>query len=121
VVVLPIIAKLPVALEMNKLGGYNNRHPRAQQNELKGFGARALAAHKNSFEAIAYFAPAAITVLALGAVDQTAIYLALAFVVCRVAYIVFYLLNSDKLRSLFWLIGFGCAVTMLARLLWAFG
>ena len=54
---LPFIAKIPVAIAMHKLNGYNNNHPRAQQAELTGFGARALAAHQNAFESLAIFAP----------------------------------------------------------------
>ena len=45
---MPILFKAPLAFAMNKLGGYDNRHPRAQQAQLKGFGARALAVHQNS-------------------------------------------------------------------------
>ena len=43
---LPYLAKMPVAVAMAKLGGYDNAHPRAQQAKLTGFGARALAGHQ---------------------------------------------------------------------------
>ncbi|WP_100643040.1 MAPEG family protein [Alteromonas facilis] len=119
--ILPMVAKAPVALAMHARGGYDNKHPRAQQDQLEGYGARALAAHKNSFEAIAYFTPAAVTVLALGAIDSTAKWLAISFVVSRLAYLVFYWLNWDILRSIVWVIGFGCSITLLVRLLLAFG
>lgn len=49
------LSKGPVAMAMNKLGGYDNRNPRAQQAELTGWGARATAAHANGFEAFAPF------------------------------------------------------------------
>lgn len=121
VLIMPMIAKVPLAYEMHKQGGYDNRHPRDQQSQLIGFGARALAAHKNCFEALAYFAPALVTVLAVGAVDETAKWLAIAFVISRFGYIGMYWVNADKLRSLFWLMGFGCSLALLIRLLLAFG
>lgn len=52
--VLPIVAKIPVAIAMNNAGGYDNNHPRAQQAKLTGFGARALAAHQNAFESLIF-------------------------------------------------------------------
>ena len=121
VLIMPLIAKIPLAFEMHKLGGYDNRHPRQQHEQLTGFGARALAAHKNSYEAIAYFAPAVVTVLAVGAVDETAKWLAIAFVLCRFVYIAMYWVDADKIRSIFWVISLGCALTLLVRLLLAFG
>lgn len=120
-ILMPFLAKIPLAIEMNKLGGYDNLHPRTQQSQLTGFGARALAAHKNCFEALTYFAPAVVTILAVGAVDQTAKWLAIAFIIGRVGYLVMYWLSADKLRSLFWLVGIGCSIAMLVRLLLAFG
>ena len=56
---LIFIAKAPLARAMKQEGGqYDNHHPRAQQARLTGFGARALAAHQNSFEAFPLFAVA---------------------------------------------------------------
>lgn len=120
-IVLPILAKAPLAHAMHKIGGYDNRHPREQQAKLDGFGARALAAHKNSFEAVSYFAPAVIAVIAVGAIDETAKLLAISFVASRVVYLVSYWCNWDKLRSTAWIIGFGCSVALIVRLLLAFG
>ncbi len=119
--VMPMLAKAPVALAMNRLDGYDNRHPREQQARLTGFGARALAAHNNCFEALTYFAPAAIAVMALGAIDETAKWLAIIFVVCRVLYLIMYWMDLDKLRSTVWIVAFGCSITLVARLLLAFG
>lgn len=49
---LPYLAKGPVAWAMVKAGGYDNHHPRTQQAQLTGFGARALAGHQNAFESL---------------------------------------------------------------------
>jgi len=112
-VLLPYLAKLPVAIEMNKLGGYDNRHPRAQQAKLEGFGARALAAHQNSFESLIVFSVALAVVLGSNNVNAVTEYLAITHIVARILYCVFYYMNIDKLRSLAWLVGIGSAVGMI--------
>ncbi|KAF7767508.1 hypothetical protein PCIT_a4409 [Pseudoalteromonas citrea] len=112
-VLLPYLAKLPVAIEMNKLGGYDNRHPRAQQSKLEGFGARALAAHQNSFESLIVFSVALAVVLGSNNVNAVTEYLAITHIVARILYCAFYYMNIDKLRSLVWLVGIGSAVGMI--------
>ena len=102
---MPVLAKAPVAFVMNKLGGYDNRLPRLQQTELNGFGARALAAHNNCFEAIAYFAPTVLLVLAMDAHTVYTVYLCLAFVGLRILYVISYWANWHFFRSSFWLLG----------------
>jgi len=109
---MPILAKVPLALSMNRSGGYDNRLPRLQQNSLSGFGARAMAAHQNCFEAITFFAPTVLVVLALNAVTQTTAYLCIVFVLCRLVYLVCYWLDYHVARSVFWAIG---TVTIIAH------
>lgn len=84
---------------------YDNKHPRKQKAQLEGFGARAVAAHQNSFEGFAPFA-AAVFVAHLAQADarQSAI-LAITYVVARVLYLFAYLANADYLRSAVWGIG----------------
>ena len=101
---LPLIAKGPVAFAMNKLGGYNNSHPREQQSKLTGFGARALAAHQNSFESLIIFAPAVLLAIATHHTGENIALLAIVHVCARVAYNIFYLMDINKLRSLVWFI-----------------
>lgn len=116
---LPILAKAPLVIAMSKQpGGYDNRHPRAQQQNLKGFGARANAAHYNSFEALLFFAPAVLASVALGQVDTLTVTLAWVFVVSRVVYLVMYWANLSSLRSLVWLVGILCSFIMLGRVAW---
>ncbi len=76
ITLLPIVAKAPVALAMKKLGGgniggYDNKLPREQQKSLSGFGARCLAAHQNSFEALIMFTPALLVVMTTGMANDT--------------------------------------------------
>lgn len=107
VVFMPMLAKVPLAVMMNRAGGYDNRLPRVQQQKLEGFGARAQAAHENCFEATTYFAPTVLLVFTLNALDHTTAYLCIAFVVCRLLYLVFYWLDWHFLRSSVWVIGMG--------------
>jgi uncharacterized MAPEG superfamily protein len=103
---LPLLAKAPLAVSMHRnKGGYDNKHPRDQQARLTGFGARALAAHQNAFEALLMFAVAAITALATNNVTPEVEMAAMVFVVARVLYNICYLVNQDILRSITWLVG----------------
>jgi uncharacterized MAPEG superfamily protein len=103
---MPILAKAPLALAMNKAGGYDNRNPREQQKSLSGFGARAKAAHENCFEALIMFTPGALAVLVTNNAGQLAEYFAIAFVASRLAYLFAYYFDKHVLRSTFWGIGF---------------
>ncbi len=102
---LPFIAKIPVAIAMHKLNGYNNNHPRAQQAELTGFGARALAAHQNAFESLAIFAPSILLAISTHNTGTFIEQLAITHVVARVLYNITYLLNISTVRSLIWAVG----------------
>jgi len=99
---IPLLAKVPVAYAMQKLGGYNNSHPREQQSKLTGFGARALAAHQNAFESLIIFAPAVLLAIATQHTGANITLLAIIHVCARVIYNLLYLMNVDKLRTLVW-------------------
>ena len=101
---LAILSKGPVAYFMNQLGGYNNKHPRNQQAKLTGTGARALAAHQNSFESLILFAPAILVAVATNTTGDTIQYLAISHVVARVLYNILYIMNIHYLRTLSWLV-----------------
>jgi uncharacterized MAPEG superfamily protein len=108
---LCMVSKAPVALAMSRRPeGYNNRHPRDQQAALEGWGRRALAAHLNSFEAFPGFA-AAVIVAHLAAADPVwSSWLAVVFVVSRVAYVALYLANANLWRSAVWTVGWGATI-----------
>ncbi|MFT4746923.1 MAG: putative MAPEG superfamily protein [Congregibacter sp.] len=111
---MPILAKAPMAIAMNKeKGGYDNRHPREQQKCLSGFGARAKAAHENCFEALIMFTPGALAVLITNNVGQLAEYFAIAFVVSRLAYLLAYYFDKHVIRSIFWGIGFISSLALI--------
>ncbi|ALO34142.1 hypothetical protein CMT41_04900 [Colwellia sp. MT41] len=110
---LPLLAKIPVAFAMAKLGGYNNNHPREQQSKLTGFGARALAAHQNAFESVILFSPALLLALATNNSQPTILVLAVVHIIARVLYNLFYLLNIGLLRSIVWAIATLCSFAII--------
>lgn len=111
---LPYIAKIPVAIAMNKQpGGYDNNHPRAQQAMLKGFGARANAAHQNSFESLIIFSAAILTALATQHTTPTIQWLAIAYLLTRGVYHILYLMNLATIRSIIWGIGYIISLSII--------
>ncbi len=111
---LPFIAKAPVAYAMNKLGGYDNNHPREQQAKLTGFGARALAAHQNAFESLIIFAPALLLAILTNHTGTTIQQLAITYIIARIVYNIIYLANVGALRSLVWFVSLGCSLAIMA-------
>ncbi|WP_237882872.1 MAPEG family protein [Pseudomonas sp. PGPR40] len=107
------VAKIPVAKAMNEQGGYNNHLPRQQQAQFTGFGARALAAHQNSFEAFLLFAVGVL----MAHTTQTAGWLidalAIIFVITRVIYLLCYWVDLAWQRSLVWFVGLVCSLLLM--------
>jgi uncharacterized MAPEG superfamily protein len=110
---LIFVAKIPVAKAMNEQGGYNNHLPRQQQAQLTGFGARALAAHQNCFEAFILFAVGVL----MAHTTQTAGWLidslAIIFVITRIIYLLCYWGDLAWQRSLVWVIGLVCSLLLM--------
>lgn len=112
---LIFIAKVPVAKAMAEEGGgrYDNRHPRAQQARLTGFGARALAAHLNSIEAFPLFAVGVLMAHVTQTHGALVDVLAVTFVVCRVLYLLCYWYDLHWQRSLVWVLGLLCSLLLM--------
>ncbi|AEF22451.1 MAPEG family protein [Pseudomonas fulva] len=111
---LIFIAKAPLARAMNQEGGsYDNHHPRAQQARLTGFGARALAAHQNSFEAFPLFAVAVLMAHVTQSSGWLVDWLAVIFVITRVLYLVFYWADLHWQRSVVWMVGMVCTLLIM--------
>ncbi|NBB34745.1 MAPEG family protein [Pseudomonas kielensis] len=110
---LIFVARVPVTKAMKEQGGYNNHLPRQQQAQLSGLGARALAAHQNSFEAFILFAVGVL----MAHTTQTAGWLidglAVVFVVARVIYLLCYWADLAWQRSLVWCIGLVCSLLLM--------
>jgi len=112
---LPYLAKIPVAAAMAKRGGYDNNHPREQQSKLTGLGARALAGHQNAFESLLIFGLASLAVLATGKVNEVVEVAAIVHVLARVAYQILYLMDKGTLRSLSWFVAMIASFTVLSQ------
>lgn len=110
---LIFLSKIPVAKAMNAEGGYDNHHPRAQQARLTGFGARALAAHQNSFEAFPLFAVGVLMAHVTQTQGALVNLLAITFVLARVLYLVLYWLDLHWQRSLVWIVGLACSLGLM--------
>ena len=112
---LIFVAKAPVAKAMIKEGGgqYDNRHPRAQQARFTGFGARALAAHLNSFEAFPLFAAGVLMAHVSNNHGSLVDMLAVTFVVARVLYLIFYWADLHWQRSVVWVVGLLCSLLLM--------
>ena len=91
---------------------YNNRSPRDWEARLEGRSRRAVFAHQNHFEAFAPFA-AAVIIAHLAHAPQLPVDIAAGtFIAARIAYTGAYLADLHYLRSLLWLAGFVCVVTL---------
>ncbi len=80
--------------------GYDTRAPRAMFDKLPAYAQRATWAHQNSFEAFMIFAAAALMAYVTGQNSSLATGAAIAFVIARSLYSVFYILNIPVGRSL---------------------
>ena len=68
--------------------------------------ARALGAHQNGIEAFPFFAAAVLLAEFRGAPQNLINELAVLFVIVRIAYVLTYVGNRPRLRSILWNIGF---------------
>lgn len=112
---LILVSKVPVAISMAKqTEGYDNRLPRQQQAKLTGLGLRALSAHTNSIEAFPLFAAGVCLALIAQADTSTVQNLCVIFCCARVAYLICYWVDLDKVRSIIWSVGFGASLWLMA-------
>jgi uncharacterized MAPEG superfamily protein len=80
--------------------GYDKSAPRAMLDKLPPFAQRATWAHENAFESMILFAPAALMAYVTGQQSTVALGAAVAYLVARALYPVFYILDVPLLRSL---------------------
>jgi uncharacterized MAPEG superfamily protein len=96
-------------------GAADNHNPRAQAAKLEGPGARAYAAQANAWEAAILFSATILTTHAAGLSAEAATPWALAFVAFRVLHGIFYIQDLDKARSLAFMGGMVCIVTLYVK------
>ena len=85
--------------------GYDQAAPRAMFDKLPPYAQRATWAHQNSFEALIIYGLAALMAYSTGVTSDWAKIAAIAFIVARLFYSVFYIANIPIGRSLMFAIG----------------
>ena len=95
---------------------YDNSMPRQWLAQQTGFRARANAAQANLFESLPLFF-AAVIIASISNVPQIRVdLLALGFVAARIAYLVCYIANWPTTRSIIWLFGLICVVSIFLQI-----
>ena len=92
--------------------GYDNRNPREFLNNLSGRAKRAHYAQLNAYEVFPLFAVGLIIAHQLHAPQATVDLLAITFVIARILYSAFYIIDQHVLRTTAWFIGFGVTLTL---------
>ncbi|MDP1740880.1 MAG: MAPEG family protein [Polaromonas sp.] len=85
-----------------RLGGYDNHNPRAWLARQTDWRARANSAQANTFEALPFFFAAVIIAHQLQASQVRLDVFAFVFVVLRMAYVIMYVADMAKSRSVLW-------------------
>jgi uncharacterized MAPEG superfamily protein len=84
--------------------GYDFSAPRAMFDKLPAYAQRATWAHQNSFEGFIVFAPAALMAYVTGVNSPEGVTAAIAFIIARLLYSIFYIANIPLLRSLMFIV-----------------
>ncbi|MEA5623324.1 MAPEG family protein [Nostoc sp. UHCC 0251] len=111
--VLIYVPFLLVAYARARIGYEMLSTPRAMFDKLPPYAQRATWAHQNTFEAFMVFAAAALMAYVTGVNSSTGQVAAIAFVVARLLYSIFYILNIPLLRSLMFAIGILSSGTLI--------
>lgn len=90
------------------------RKPRATVDLLPDYARRANWAHQNAFEALIVYGAAALSALVTGVTSPLAIGAAIAFLVARSLYPVFYILNIPVGRSMMFAVGNLAIITLFS-------
>ena len=101
-----------VKARIDQFGQLDNRHPRAQEAQLEGWGARALGASANGFETFPLFAASVIVAHLCGADAGASATWSLVYVAARILHGLFYVGDLDKLRSLSFGLGQACSFAL---------
>jgi len=91
---------------------YDNSMPRQWLAKQTGFRARANAAQANLFESLPLFFAAVIIASIVNAPQVRVDLLAIGFVIARIAYLVCYIANWPTTRSIVWLLGLICVISI---------
>ena len=93
--------------------GYDTSAPRALFDKLPAFAQRATWAHENSFESFVLFAAAALMAYVTQVSSPLAAKVAIAYVIARFFYSLFYVFNVPLGRSLMFAVGSTSIATLM--------
>jgi uncharacterized MAPEG superfamily protein len=110
---LPIVA---AGIAKKGFDGYDNSAPRQWLAKQTGFRARANAAQANLFESLPFFFAAVIIASIANAPQSRIDWLAMGFVLSRIAYLICYIANWPTTRTIVWLFGIICVVAMFFQI-----
>lgn len=115
-----ILSKTPLfRAQLKSPAGYDNNHPREQQQALDGAGKRALAAHHNQLESFPLFAAGVLVASFSGITSVAVSYLAAAYIISRIAYLYCYINDIAMLRTSVWLVGYASSLALICSPAWA--
>ncbi len=110
-VVLTYLPYLLVAFGRAQIG-YDLAAPRAMFDKLPAYAQRATWAHQNSFEAAIVYIAAATMAYITGVESPWVVKAAIAFLIARLLFSVFYIANIPLARSLMFAIGSAASATL---------
>jgi uncharacterized MAPEG superfamily protein len=95
-----------VSVKWAGIRGFDNSKPRDPDFYDDPIRARALGAHQNGIEAFPFFATAVLLAEFRAAPQNLINELAVLFLIVRIAYVLTYIGNRPRLRSILWNVGF---------------
>ena len=116
VLIMGILPYVATGIAKKGWEGYDNGLPRQWLAKQTGFRARANAAQANLFESLPFFFAAVIIASIANAPQARIDILAVGFVLARIAYLICYVANWPTTRSIVWLIGIICVVSLFFQI-----
>ena len=116
VLVMGLLPYVATGIAKKGWDGYDNGLPRQWLAKQTGFRARANAAQANLFESLPFFFAAVIIASISNAPQDRIDILAVGFVLARIAYLICYVANWPTTRSIVWLIGIICVVSLFFQI-----
>jgi uncharacterized MAPEG superfamily protein len=116
VLIMGILPYVATGIAKKGWEGYDNGLPRQWLAKQTGFRARANAAQANLFESLPLFFAAVIVASISNAPQARIDILAVGFVLARIAYLICYVANWSTTRSIVWLIGIICVVSLFFQI-----
>ena len=116
VLVMGLLPYVATGIAKKGWDGYDNGLPRQWLAKQTGFRARANAAQANLFESLPFFFAAVIIASIANAPQARIDILAAGFVLARIAYLICYVANWPTTRSIVWLIGIICVVSLFFQI-----